>query len=108
MGHISKVLQTGFGLAIAATAGALLLYKKNPKLRRKTKVWAEEMKKEIQESLSEFKIVNQATYKKVVGQVGERYGRLKDVNKTELSGLVNDFKEAWGHFSKELAALKKR
>jgi hypothetical protein len=107
MGKMTKALGTGLGLALAATAGAYLLYKKNPKVRSKTQLWAEKMKKEIKETLSGLKEVNQANYKKTVDQVSERYGRMKEVNKTELAGLVADLKDAWAHFSKDLSSLKK-
>lgn len=107
MGKMTKALGTGLGLALAATAGAYLLYKKNPKVRAKTQLWAEKMKKDIKDTLSGLNEINQATFKKTVDQVSERYGRMKEVNKTELAGLVADLKDAWAHFSKDLAALKK-
>jgi hypothetical protein len=107
MGKMTKVLGSGLGLALAATAGAYLLYKKNPKVRTKTQVWAEKMKREIKATLSGLKEINQANYKKTVDQVSERYGRMKEVNKAELSGLVTDLKDAWAHFSKDLSSLKK-
>jgi hypothetical protein len=107
MGKMAKAFVTGLGLALAATAGAFLLYKKNPKVRRKTQVWAENMKREIKTTLSELKEVNQVNFKKTVDQVGERYSRMKEVNKGELAGLLSDLKESWGHFSKDLSTLKK-
>jgi hypothetical protein len=108
MGKLGKLFRTGLGLAAVATAGAFYLYKKNPKVRRNTNAWASRMKKEILETLAELKEVNKETYRHVVDQVSARYGRLKDVNKVELKGLVADLKDAWGHFSKDLATLKDR
>lgn len=98
---------TGFGLALAATAGAYLLYKKNPKFRSQTNRWADKMKRDIKETLAGLNEINQTTFKQTIDQVGQRYGRMKDVNKTELAGLLSDLKAAWTHFNKDLAALKK-
>lgn len=107
MGKLTKALGTGLGLALAATAGAYLLYKKNPQFRRKTNQWAEKMKREIKETLSGLNEINQTTFKQTIDQVSQRYARMKDVNKAELAGLVADLKDAWAHFSKDLASLKK-
>jgi hypothetical protein len=107
MGKVTKALGTGFGVALAATAGAFLLYKKNPKVREKTQLWADKMKKDIKETLSKLGEINQSNFKKTIDQVAERYGRMKEVNKTELAGLVSDLKDAWSHFSKDLSSLKK-
>ncbi|MBL0057875.1 MAG: hypothetical protein IPP35_01855 [Elusimicrobia bacterium] len=107
MGKVTKALGTGFGMALAATAGAYLLYKKNPKVRNKAKVWVDDMKKELKKDFSKLNEINQTTFKKTVEDVGERFGRMGQVNKTELSGLVNDLKDAWAHFSKDLSSLKK-
>jgi len=107
MGKLTKVLGTGLGLAVAAVAGAYLVYRKNPKFRKSTNLWAERMKREISKTLGGLKDVNKATFQEVVDSVSERYGRLKDVNQEELKGLVSDLKESWTHFNKELSGLKK-
>jgi hypothetical protein len=107
MGKMTKALGTGLGLALAATAGAYLLYKKNPRFRRQTNQWAEKMKREIKDTLSGLNEINQTTFKQTIDQVSQRYARMKDVNKSELAGLVTDLKDAWAHFNKDLASLKK-
>lgn len=107
MGKLSKALGTGLGLALAATAGAYLLYKKNPRFRRQTNQWADKMKREIKATLSGLNEINQTTFKQTIDQVSQRYARMKDVNKSELAGLVADLKDAWTHFNKDLASLKK-
>ena len=107
MGKIEKLLGTGLGLAMAATAGAYLLYKKDAKFRRKTNTWATRMKREILETVNGLGDVNKRTFHSVVDQVGGRYKKMKEVNAAELQGIVDDLKSSWQHFSDELKGMKK-
>lgn len=107
MTKLANALRTGLGLAVAATAGAYFLYKKNPRFRQQANAWSKNMKKEIFNELGSLKNVNRESFNKVVDQVGGRFEKLKDVNKKELAGLVKDLKESWRHFSTELADASK-
>jgi hypothetical protein len=102
MGKAAAAFGTGLGLALAATAGAFLLYKKNPKVRRKTQVWAENMKREIKSTLSELKEVNQVNFKKTVDQVGERYGRMKGSEQGRVDGVDHGSQRILGAFFQRL------
>jgi hypothetical protein len=108
MGKIMKAAGAGLAVAMAAAAGVFYLYKKNPRARRNIKLWGLRLKHEVIEDLAQLREVNRETYHQVLDKVARRFEGLKEVNQKELSGLVVDLKEAWGHFNKEITALRKK
>lgn len=108
MGKLMKAAGAGLAVATAAAAGVFYLYKKNPRARRNIKLWGLRLKHEVLEDLSQLKDVNRETYHRVVDKVAQRFEGLKEVNKTELAGLVEDLKEAWAHFNKDISSLRRK
>ena len=94
---------------VAAAAGAYFLYgtKEGKKQTKKIKGWALRAKGEVLEKLENIKEVNQEKYDQIVDAVSSRYQKLKNVDQSELAGMVKELKSHWKKIQNELSAGKK-
>lgn len=94
------------GLAAAAIAGAYFLYgsKEGAKRRAKVKGWMLKAKGEVLDKLETMKEVNQESYNKLVDAVTEKYGKVKNIESTELVALTADLKRHWNNIKRQMGA----
>lgn len=98
-----KMIGAGIGLAALAAAGTYFLYgKRGAKNREAISGWALQLKGEVLEKMGKLKHLNRESYEKLVEDTAERFGRVKKVGASELRIITADLKSAWSHIGKEL------
>jgi hypothetical protein len=104
-----KNIEIAGGVAVglaAIAAGAIFLYGKDGAKRRKqVKSWMLKAKGEILEKLEGLEEFSQASYEKIVDEVGSRYQQTKNINAAEVVQMVSELK---GHFKNIQKALAKK
>lgn len=103
------VLEVFAGVATAAIAGAVFLYKteKGKKSRKKIKGWMLKAKGEVLEKIEQAQDFSEATYEKTVDSVMAKYAKLKTVENEEIEPLLKELKGYWKDIKKELMNGKK-
>ena len=102
--------EVGLGLAAAAAAatGAYLLTgKQGAKNRKMLKSWATKAEKEVKKQFKSAKEMNQTAYDTLVEKVVKGYKELKNVDQSELVGMVKELKGHWKTIQRDLAKVKK-
>lgn len=93
----------GIGL-VALAAGAFFLYgKEGAKRQKKVKGWMLKAKGEILEQLEDMKDFNQASYDRIVDEVGSRYKKIKNIDPQEVLALISELKGHWHSIQKQIA-----
>ncbi len=106
--QMSTETKTGLGMGLAAlaaaAAGAYYFYgsKHSAQNRRQMKGWMIKAKGEVVEKLENLKDLSEENYQKVVSQITEKYGKLKNVNPADLRAMADDMRRHWKNISKQL------
>lgn len=96
------------GLGVAALLGAYLFYGKDgQKRRKKITGWMLKAKGDVLAKVEKMKDVSEEKYAEVVGQVVEKYAKMKEVDTRELEVLAKDLKAHWKNIKRELEASTK-
>lgn len=96
------------GLAAAAAIGGYLLYN-NAEARaaakkkiKSVKGWMIKAKGEVLEKIEKLKDVNETAYHTVVDSVMSRYGKLSNIDTSEVAKLTKELKTHWKSIQKDL------
>lgn len=100
-----KVIGVGLGLAAVAAAVVLAV---SPKLRKKVKRWAEDMRLEVADRLKKLKDLSQEKYNQIIDEVKPKYEALKDVSSEELNSFAEELKSHWDKIEKEIKKQAKK
>jgi hypothetical protein len=102
-------ISVGLGAAVAAAAGAYLLYgsKSAAKNRKTVKSWMLKAKAEVLETIEKAQDMTQEEYEQMIDTVTAAYKDAKSASKTDLVTFKKEMKEHWGNIAK-LAAPKKK
>lgn len=106
-GKISAGKIIGVGLGLAAAAAAVLLAT-SPKLQKKVKKWAEDMKGEVVEKIKDMQDLTQEKYNQIIDEVKPKYEKLKDVSAEEINTFVEELKSHWTKIAKEVEKQTKK
>lgn len=100
----------GIGLAAAAVGAWYLYGKGGAQRRKKVRGWMLKAKGEILEQLENLKELNQASYNRIVDEVGSRYKQAKHIDPAEVATMISELKGHWQNIKKQLGAgtAKKR
>lgn len=101
-----QVAAAGIGIAlIAAAAGAFFLYGKHaPKRRQAVRSWMLKAKSEVLEQIEQLPTIDKETYYGLIDAAAERYLKLKEVNSSEVAGLVKELRGYWSGLSKQFSS----
>lgn len=99
--HLGTVLSVGAGIAAASLAAYLLWGPGGKKRRQTVKGWMVKMKGEVMEKLETLEEVTEPVYQKIVDQVSAQYGKLKNIDQTELAAVVTDLRNHWQALTKK-------
>jgi hypothetical protein len=95
-GGKAKVAAVAGGIAAAGAAAAYYLYgPEGKKHQKQVKAWAVTAKKEVAMGVKEMRALNEVAYKKLVGEVGDRYAKVKKLDKKDVEAFA---KELHGHW----------
>lgn len=90
---------SGLGLAaalVAAAAGTYYLYGKGGEKHRKlVRGWMLRAKGEVMDNIEKMDKVTEGAYHKVVEDVMKQYKKYKEVDKTELTNIARELRQAW-------------
>lgn len=102
-------LEVFAGVAAAAIAGAVFLYKteKGKKSRKKIKGWMLKAKGEVLEKIEKAQDFSEDAYEKAVDSVMAKYAKLKTVEDKEIAPLMKELKGHWKDIKKELTSGEK-
>lgn len=101
----NKATAAGLGVGLAAlaaaAAGAYYFYgaKHSPQHRKQMKGWMIKAKGDVVEKLENLKDMSQENYDKIVDQVAEKYGKLKNVDPEDIKAMVADMRKHWKNIS---------
>ena len=110
----AAVAGVGVGLAAlaAAAAGAYYFYgtKHSAQHRKQMKGWMIKARGEVVEKLEQMKDMSQENYDKIVDQVSQKYGKLKNVDPEDVKSMVADMRKHWKNIAGQLkpAPAKKK
>ena len=104
--HVKGKLLTAGALAL----GAYFLYgsahaKQN---RKKAKSWMLKAKAEVLERAEKLKELDRQSYERIVSSVGEKYKKLKDIDKSDIAALTKDLHGHWKDLEKEFTKGAKK
>jgi hypothetical protein len=90
-------------LAAATAAGAYYFYgsKDANKHRKQMKGWAIKARGEVVERLENMKNMTEESYDKAVGQVMDKYKKVKSINPAEVAALAQDLRRHWKNISSQ-------
>lgn len=106
-GGIGKALAVGAGVAVASAAAYLLMGPEGKKNRKQIKGWAVKMKGEMIEKLEELQEVTEPVYNKVVDEISEKYAKVKNIDKEDVTEVVGELKKHWKALAKDAKKLVK-
>lgn len=94
------------GIAAASAAAYLLFGPNGTKNRKLAKSWAVKMKGDVLEELERVQEITEPMYHSIVDKVSKKYGRLKNVDTTELTAAVDDLRKHWKGMMKQVKPKK--
>lgn len=102
-------LGIGAGLAVAAAAGTAWLYgtEKGRKTKKKLSSWMLKAKGEVLEKIEKMGDVTEEKYHAAVGQVMNKYKKMKNVSASEVAVLEADLKKHWKNIYSMVSPKKK-
>jgi F0F1-type ATP synthase membrane subunit b/b' len=106
-----KVSKTKVGLgaitaAALAVAGGYVLWENMGKERqKKVKTWVADARKEAAKNLAKAKKVTQAEYKTIVDKAVKHYGKIHEIDATELAKTADQLKNEWERIRKQAGVV---
>ena len=110
-GKMTTGAKVGLGAAslaalAAAAAGAFYFYgsKDAAKNRKKMRGWMIKARGEVVERMEKMKDMSEDNYNTVVGQVMDKYKKIKNIDPQEITELAADMRKHWKNISGHLKA----
>ncbi len=90
------------GIALGVAASILLNSKKGKQLQETVKASVADFYKQVSPKLKKMGKLGQQEYQDFMAESAERYGRLKKMSEGDIKDLIEEAKNSWKHFSKEI------
>lgn len=103
-----QVVGIGAGVAVLSAAAYILFGPNGKKNRKVIRGWTVKMKGEIIEEFEKTKDLTEAVYNNIIDKAQARYAKFNNVDKGELTDLVQDIKKHWKVIKKEVDSKSKK
>lgn len=106
-GSSGKVLAFLAGAATTAAIGGYLLYgPQGARNRRTLDTWVAKAKAEVLERMQEAGEMTEEAYHRIVDEVSERYGRMRDIGSHKAGRLASKLKSRFSDMKREAEAAR--
>ena len=100
--QVAVVAGVAAGVAALSAASYFIFGPDGKKNRKQAKGWSLKMKGEIVERLEKLKDVTPEVYNGIIDEVSTKYGKLKNVQATEIAEIAQDLKKHWDAISRDI------